>query len=75
MLIIWRGRWKRPALIDVVSAKHEIALPPKIQWAHGGKGFSLYMLRAVLNGRTDEVVGLANTHFRRARRVRSAESL
>ena len=41
----------------------------------GGKGFSFYMLRAVLNGRTDEVVGLANTHFRRARRVRSAESL
>jgi len=41
----------------------------------GGKGFSFYMLRAVLNGRTDEVVGLASTHFRRARRVRSAESL
>jgi pyruvate dehydrogenase (quinone) len=52
-----------PALIDVVTAKHEIALPPKIQWAQA-KGFSLYMLRAVLNGRADEVVELANTHFR-----------
>ncbi len=52
-----------PVLIDVVTAKHEIALPPKIQWAHA-KGFSLYMLRAVLNGRADEVVELANTHFR-----------
>jgi pyruvate dehydrogenase (quinone) len=52
-----------PALIDVVTAKHEIALPLKIQWAQA-KGFSLYMLRAVLNGRADEVVELANTHFR-----------
>jgi pyruvate dehydrogenase (quinone) len=52
-----------PALIDVVTAKHEIALPPKVQWAQA-KGFSLYMLRAVLNGRADEVVELAHTHFR-----------
>jgi len=47
----------------VVTAKHEIALPPKVQWAQA-KGFSLYMLRAVLNGRADEVVELAHTHFR-----------
>ncbi|MGF6725255.1 pyruvate dehydrogenase (quinone) [Paraburkholderia sp. GAS41] len=52
-----------PALIDVVTAKHELALPPKIQWAQA-KGFSLYMLRAVLNGRGDEVVELANTNLR-----------
>ena len=52
-----------PALIDVVTAKHEIALPPKVRWAQA-KGFSLYMLRAVLNGRADEVVELAHTHFR-----------
>ncbi|SAL26861.1 pyruvate dehydrogenase [Caballeronia udeis] len=52
-----------PALIDVVTAKHEIALPPKVQWAQA-KGFSLYMLRAVLNGRADEVMELAHTHFR-----------
>ena len=52
-----------PALIDVVTAKHEIALPPKIQWAHA-KGFSLYMMRAVLNGRADEVVELVETRFR-----------
>ncbi|QIE27711.1 Pyruvate dehydrogenase [ubiquinone] (plasmid) [Caballeronia sp. SBC1] len=56
----------RPALIDVVTAKHETALPPKIQWALA-KGFSRYMLRAVFNGRADEVFDLANTpntHFR-----------
>ena len=52
-----------PALIDVVTAQHEIALPPKVQWAQA-KGFSLYMLRAVLNGRADEVMELAHTHFR-----------
>ncbi|AME27008.1 pyruvate dehydrogenase (plasmid) [Burkholderia sp. PAMC 26561] len=52
-----------PVLVDVVTAKHEIALPPKVQWAQA-KGFSLYMIRAVLNGRADEVVELANTYFR-----------
>jgi pyruvate dehydrogenase (quinone) len=59
-----------PALIDVVTAKHEIALPPKVQWAQA-KGFSLYMLRAVLNGRADEVMELAHTRESRTRpRVR-----
>jgi pyruvate dehydrogenase (quinone) len=47
----------------VVIAKHELALPPKIQWSQA-KGFSLYMLRAVLNGRGDEVVELVNTNLR-----------
>ncbi|MGV8920047.1 MAG: ubiquinone-dependent pyruvate dehydrogenase [Pseudomonas sp.] len=52
-----------PVLIDVVTAKHELAMPPKIQWEQA-KGFSLYMLRAVLNGRGDEVVELARTNLR-----------
>jgi pyruvate dehydrogenase (quinone) len=52
-----------PAVIDVVTAKHELAMPPKIQWAQA-KGFSLYMLRAVLSGRGDEVVELAETNLR-----------
>jgi pyruvate dehydrogenase (quinone) len=52
-----------PAVIDVVTAKHELAMPPKIRWAQA-KGFSLYMLRAVLNGRGDEVVELAQTNLR-----------
>lgn len=33
-----------PVLIDVVTAKHELAMPPKIKWAQA-KGFSLYMLK------------------------------
>ncbi|WP_345811441.1 ubiquinone-dependent pyruvate dehydrogenase [Paraburkholderia sp. PREW-6R] len=52
-----------PALVDVVTAKHELAMPPKIQWAQA-KGFSLYMLKAVLNGRGDEIVELATTNLR-----------
>jgi pyruvate dehydrogenase (quinone) len=51
-----------PVLIDVVVAQHEIALPPKIQWAQA-KGFSLYTLRAVLNSKADEVMELATTYL------------
>jgi pyruvate dehydrogenase (quinone) len=52
-----------PALVDVVTATHELAMPPKLKWQQA-KGFSLYMLRAVLNGRGDEVVELVNTNLR-----------
>jgi pyruvate dehydrogenase (quinone) len=52
-----------PVLIDVVTAKHELAMPPKIKWVQA-KGFSLYMLKAVLNGRGDEVLELAETNLR-----------
>jgi pyruvate dehydrogenase (quinone) len=52
-----------PALLDVVTDSHELALPPKIEIAHA-KGFSLYMLRAVLNGRGDEIIELAQTNLR-----------
>jgi pyruvate dehydrogenase (quinone) len=49
--------------VDVVTAKHELAMPPKVELAQA-KGFSLYMLRAILNGRGDEIVELARTNFR-----------
>jgi hypothetical protein len=35
----------------------ELAMPPKVT-AEMAKGFTLYMLKAVLNGRADEVVEL-----------------
>lgn len=47
-----------PALVDVVTERHEIAIPPAIK-ASQVKGFSLYMLRAILSGRGDEVIELA----------------
>ena len=53
-----------PALIDVVSARHELSMPPKIG-AEQAKGFSLYMLRAILSGRGAEIVELATTNVLR----------
>jgi pyruvate dehydrogenase (quinone) len=53
-----------PALVDVKTAKQELAMPPKIQLQQA-KGFSLYMLKAIINGRGDEVVELAQTNLRR----------
>ncbi|WP_244831360.1 ubiquinone-dependent pyruvate dehydrogenase [Caballeronia sp. TF1N1] len=52
-----------PALVDVVTAKHELAMPPTIELSQA-KGFSLYMLRAILSGRGDEIVELARTNLR-----------
>lgn len=52
-----------PALVDVVTSKHELAMPPKVS-AEQAKGFSLYMLRAILSGRGDEIVELARTNLR-----------
>ena len=52
-----------PALVDVVTSKHELAMPPKIELEQA-KGFSLYMLRAILNGRGDEIVELVRTNLR-----------
>jgi pyruvate dehydrogenase (quinone) len=51
-----------PALIDVVSARQELSMPPKIE-IEQAKGFSLYMLRAIMSGRGDEVVELASTNL------------
>jgi pyruvate dehydrogenase (quinone) len=53
-----------PALVDVVTAKQELAMPPKIELEHA-KGFSLYMLKAIINGRGDEIVELVETNLLR----------
>ena len=54
-----------PVLVDVLTAKQELVMPPKIQLEQA-KGFSLFMLKAIMNGRGDEVVELAETNlFRR----------
>lgn len=53
-----------PALVDVVTARQELVMPPKIK-IEQAKGFSLYMLKAVMNGRGDEIVELASTNLRR----------
>ena len=53
-----------PVLVDAVVNRMELAMPPKIT-AQMAKGFTLYMVRAVLSGRTDEIVDLALTNVRR----------
>ncbi|MEN5275348.1 ubiquinone-dependent pyruvate dehydrogenase [Brucella sp. TWI432] len=53
-----------PVLVDVVTAKQELVMPPKIK-AEQAKGFSLYMLKAIISGRGDEIVELAKTNLGR----------
>jgi pyruvate dehydrogenase (quinone) len=51
-----------PVLIDAVVNRTELAMPPAIT-VEMAKGFSLYMVKAVLNGRADEVIDLARTNL------------
>jgi pyruvate dehydrogenase (quinone) len=53
-----------PVLLDVVTAKQELVMPPKIHLEQA-KGFSLYMLKAIINGRGDEVIELVQTNLLR----------
>jgi pyruvate dehydrogenase (quinone) len=48
---------KGPAVLDVVTASQELSMPPSIK-AEEVKGFSLYVLRAIMSGRGDEIVDL-----------------
>lgn len=51
-----------PAVLDVVTARQELSMPPTIT-AEQVKGFSLWVLRAVMSGRGDEVLDLARTNL------------
>lgn len=51
-----------PVLVDAVVNRSELAMPPAIT-LEMAKGFSLYMLRAVMNGRADEVIELARSNL------------
>ena len=54
-----------PALLDVVTARQELSIPPTVSAAQA-KGFTLYAIRTVLSGRGDELMDLAETNvFRR----------
>ena len=50
-----------PALIDVVTNRQELSMPPKIT-LKDAEGFSLWVVKAVLNGRGDEVIDLATSN-------------
>lgn len=51
-----------PVLVDAVVNRSELAMPPAIT-LEMAKGFSLYMLRAVMNGHADEVIELARSNL------------
>jgi pyruvate dehydrogenase (quinone) len=53
-----------PALVEVQVARQELSMPPTIFYEQA-KGFSLFMLRAVLNGRADELIDLAKVNLLR----------
>jgi pyruvate dehydrogenase (quinone) len=53
-----------PALVEVVVSRQELSIPPTITLEQA-KGFSLFMLRAVLSGRGDEIIDLAKVNLLR----------
>lgn len=50
-----------PALIEVLVNRQELALPPSIKMDQM-IGFSLFMIKAVLSGRGDEIIDLATSN-------------
>jgi pyruvate dehydrogenase (quinone) len=53
-----------PALIEAVVSRQELSMPPSIT-VDQIKGFSLFMIKAVLDGRGDEIIDLAKVNLRR----------
>jgi pyruvate dehydrogenase (quinone) len=51
-----------PVLVDAVVNRSELAMPPSIT-LEMAKGFTLYMVKAILSGRGDEVIDLARTNL------------
>jgi pyruvate dehydrogenase (quinone) len=47
----------------VKVAKQELSFPPTIDFEQA-KGFGIYMIKAVLNGRGNEIKDLAATNWR-----------
>lgn len=53
-----------PALVEIPVSRQELSMPPTITYEQA-KGFSLFMLKAVLNGRGDEIIDLARVNLLR----------
>ena len=51
-----------PVLVDAVVNRQELSMPPTIT-LEMAKGFTLYMVKAVMSGRGDEVLDLAVTNL------------
>ncbi len=46
-----------PALLSVKVARHELSMSPTIDFEQA-KGFSIYLVKAMLNGKGDEILDL-----------------
>ena len=55
---------KGPVLVDVVSARQELAMPPKTTLDQAYH-FGMYMMKAVLDGRATQLVDLAKVNLSR----------
>jgi pyruvate dehydrogenase (quinone) len=53
-----------PALVDVVSARQELILPPTTTLEEAGH-FGMFMLKAVLDGRFAQLVDLTKVNLTR----------
>jgi pyruvate dehydrogenase (quinone) len=49
-------------LVDAVVNRTELAMPPSIT-LEMAKGFTLYMVKAIMSGRGDEIIDLAKTNL------------
>jgi pyruvate dehydrogenase (quinone) len=53
-----------PVLVEVQVSRQELSMPPTITYEEA-KGFGLFMLKAVLSGRGDEIIDLARVNLLR----------
>ena len=53
-----------PALVEVPVSRQELSMPPTITYEQV-KGFSLFMMKAVMSGRGDEIIDLAKVNLLR----------
>ncbi|MDY0406574.1 ubiquinone-dependent pyruvate dehydrogenase [Virgibacillus sp. 179-BFC.A HS] len=51
-----------PAIIDVAVNRQELSLPPKITYEQA-HGFTIWMIKAVLNGKGNELIEVAKTNL------------
>jgi pyruvate dehydrogenase (quinone) len=57
-------KYNGPALVEVLVSRQELSMPPTITYEQA-KGFSLFMMKAVLSGRGDEIIELAKVNLLR----------
>jgi pyruvate dehydrogenase (quinone) len=51
-----------PVLVDAVVTRQELAMPPAVS-VEMAKGFSLFMVKAVMSGRANEIIDLARANL------------